>query len=160
RYARSHRDGTISLRRVADDGEILRLKAAPPDSRGARVELRFGASDRFLAALFYYRTDRTLRVWNVGVDTAPRLEVTSTSGFCDFTPDDRYLVIGRSDNSIGVYELSTGHETRRLPRGLPPNHLAVAPDGRRLAVSSEKSPGLQIRELATGKVLHELAHRA
>jgi WD40 repeat protein/predicted Ser/Thr protein kinase len=160
RYARSHRDGTIRLLRVADDAELYRFAAAPADDLDVRVDLRFGGvEDQFLAAWYWSRPGQPLSVWELGPGGATRrLRLEEARGICDFTPDGRALVVGLPDNALGVYDLATGQQVRRLPPGLPPYQVAIRPDGRLVAVSSNQCPGVQVRDLGTGAVLQELRH--
>jgi WD40 repeat protein len=160
RYARSHRDGTIRLLRVADDAELYRFAAAPADDLDVRVGLRFGGpEDQLLAAWYYSRPGQPLSVWELGPRQAVlRLRLEKARGICDFTPDGRSLVVGLPGNALGVFDLATGREVRRLPPGLPPYQVAVHPEGRLVAVSSNQCPGVQVRDLTTGAILEELRH--
>jgi WD40 repeat protein len=158
RYARSERDATISIRRVADDVELVRLKGPEVDEQDRRVSLIFGGGDRYLAAWYFFRKDPPLLLWDLRTASLC-LRLKGVQGYCDFTPDG-HLVAAAADRSIGVYDLPTGKQVRRLPPGVPPDHLAVHPSGRLMAVSSEQPPGVEIRDLKSGSVVKSLPHSA
>jgi WD40 repeat protein/tRNA A-37 threonylcarbamoyl transferase component Bud32 len=159
RYARSDRDGTISVRRVAGDVELFRFTAGPPVESSGRIEFQFGAGDRFLAVRGSYGRGRALSVWELGPKGASlRLQLDAAEGQCDFTPDGRYLVTGLPGGVTGVFDLADGKLHRRFASGPPPFQYAVDPSGRRVAVSSERAPGMRVLDLGTGAVVREFRH--
>ncbi len=159
RYARSSRDGTISVRRVADDAELSRLTSGAADDATARVALRFGGGDRFLTAWGNYSRGRTLSVWELEAGGGTlRMRVEAAEGLCDVTPDGRALVTGLTGGAVGVFDLATGKLARRLTAAPAPFQFAVDPAGRRVAVSGEQAPGVRVLDLATGAVLREFRH--
>src|SRR2546423_13521604 len=70
-----------------------------------------------------------------------------------FSRDSRQLILGgRQDGSLGVYDLASGREIRRLVLGSEaPLPIALHPDGRRLATF--QGGQVTVRSLDTGAVL-------
>jgi hypothetical protein len=152
RYARGDEKGNISVRRVADDQEIVRLPGP-----GVQAHfLHFCANGQFLAAGYHHWSPPQFMVWDLGrrevvLNLAPGIH---KQGF-DFRADNRQVVLGRKDGTIGVYDLTSGQEVKRFSPGLQPsspNSLRFHPDGRKLAIASRQLPGVEIRDLDTGKV--------
>jgi WD40 repeat protein len=160
RYARSHWNGTVSLRRVADDMELLRFSAASADDPDSHVELIFGGShDQFLSACYDSRPRRPLVVWELVDGLAKeRLRLEQTEGVCSFAPDGRTLIVGLPDKAVGVFDLVQGREMRRFRVGWPPFMCAVHPAGGLVAVSSKTGPGVELHDLGTGSLIRELPH--
>src|SRR5262249_9430361 len=85
RYARSHQDGSISLRRVADDTEVVRFQSTEPDPADRRVDLQFGGDDRFLVVSFMLRKARPVFVFDLNAPASPRWSLPDSAGFRDFS---------------------------------------------------------------------------
>jgi serine/threonine protein kinase/WD40 repeat protein len=153
RYAWRFRDGTIRVRRVADDEEVARFSA-----RGDRDNQVFGFSPdgRYLAT-----TDlpgHALSVWDIERHTACLSDpghVTSSSA--KFSPDSRRIALTHVDGELLVYDLATRHPSR-LRRGPgPAQDLAYRPDGVQIAVIyNEKKPSCQIVEARSGKLVRSI----
>ncbi len=153
-YARAEVGGPISLRRVDDDGEILRLPGSGPRA----YILTFSPDGHYLAAK-YYRLERPIEYivweWRSGRKVVQQACGSVSSATIDFafTPDSRHVLFGsRRDALLSRYDLTTGKETGLLSAGTPtPWTIAVHPDGRRLASASGKE--VTIRDAQTGAVL-------
>jgi serine/threonine protein kinase/WD40 repeat protein/tetratricopeptide (TPR) repeat protein len=145
RYARVDRQGNVSVRRVSDDQELWQL---PPSGPGG-TWLLFSPDGRFL----WVEASRHVRVWNLaGQEPVQFFEAT---GQCpDFSPDSRWLAVKHRDDSIGLYDLASGREIKRLGNGLHPNRLAFHPRKLQLAISTDTKT--QILDLETGRLLAEL----
>jgi serine/threonine protein kinase/WD40 repeat protein len=155
RYARSDARGNISIRRVRDDKELLRL---PGPGTHAWI-LRFSPDGRLLAATYHVRT--LFKVWDLARGQA--VLTTHTFGSADFSPDGRRVAVDDpSDGSIRLYDLGSGREVKRLATGEAGrgHHLAFHPDGRRLAVARWQPPGVEIRDVDTDAVLAGLPQPA
>jgi RNA polymerase sigma factor (sigma-70 family) len=131
------------------------LQAVSPDGKTIAV----GGSNS-LTVLFDVRTGKEIQ----------RLE--GYGKFNDygaaFTPDGRTLVVWYcDDNMVYHWDLATGKKVREyafidgdppqanLPNGRPVYFAAVSPDGRTIAFGSQ-SRLLELRDLATGELLHRL----
>jgi serine/threonine protein kinase/WD40 repeat protein len=158
RYARSDDRGDISIRRVADHREVLRL---PGPGYPAWVP-RFSPDGRYLAAA-YHSSDRPepkrLLVWHLErgrpvVDLA----FGESSGHGDFSPDSSRLAVGRREGSISIFELESGREVMKLGQGPMPSAIAWHPDGTKLAAADGPIRGIRVYDSATGRRLFDLQH--
>jgi eukaryotic-like serine/threonine-protein kinase len=154
RYALRFRDGTISVRRVDDDGEIARFQA-----RGDREFWVFGFSPdgRYLATTHF--PGGALTVW----DIARRAIAVEDPGRiwrgAIFSPDSRRIVLTR-DGEFLVYDLEAGRlSVRWIGRG---NDLAFSPDGTQIAVINNDSnaPTWRILEGKSGRLVRAFPMRA
>jgi serine/threonine protein kinase/WD40 repeat protein len=152
RYACSDAKGNISIRRVADDGELVRL----PGPGKPAWYLRFSPNGRFLAA--HYGPGPGCHVWNVQQGET----ILKLQSRVDFTPDSRRLLTagGPDGRTISIYDLASGKELKRLaPHPVPIYSLALHPDGRQVAVSSgQGNLAVQIRDVETDKLLMTFPH--
>ena len=116
RYALRFRDGTIQVRRVADDQEIARFQA-----RGDREVFVFGFSPdgRYLATTHF--PGFALTVWDIERRTvvAERSGPVSWCVAAKFSPDSRRIAVGHDDGELVVYDLATGRPSQRWPVPAP-----------------------------------------
>jgi WD40 repeat protein/Tfp pilus assembly protein PilF len=141
RYAQLRRDGSVSIRRVADDQEILHLAA-----HGFRPRLSFDG--RYLAVedLRNY-----LEIWSLERQT--KVATYHDQRAWDLSPDGRLIAIGHVDGSLVQYDLRTGRAERTWT-GMPIAHkLAFGPDGRELALITADCSLLQIHDAVSGRVV-------
>jgi len=141
-YARVGAQGTVSIRRVADDEEVGRL---PPI--GAQTWPLFSRDGKFLAV----GSLSHLTLWKLGGHQPVRVEHLDDAYGIDFSLDSRQCAIGRVDGPIRLYDLASGLPPRDLPRGTRGAQLSFHPEGRQLAVSCGAS--VEIRDLETGTVV-------
>ena len=130
RYALRFRDGTIQVRRVADDEEIARFSA-----RGDRDIFVFGFSPdgRYLATT--HPPGFALTVWDIEQRTVCLNDPGPVTGYsAKFSPDSRRIALAHSDGELLVYDLATGHSSRRWRGPGPAQDLAFRPDGAQIAV--------------------------
>jgi WD40 repeat protein len=169
RYARADRTGAISVRRVADDAELLRL----PGPAGKEGPYPCFSPDGVHLSVWQEHGGK-IKVWRLG-PTASVLVwdgPASGQGMPTFTPDGRSLAYPLPDGSVELVDLGTGNQ-ERLPsvdgaRGFAfAMPIAVHPDGRCLAVATRigTQSVVQVRARDTGRVLctlrgarRELAH--
>ncbi len=144
-YARTDMQGAVSVRRVADDGEIARLPGSGTESWPL-----LSRDGKFLAVW----SGSSLNLWKLGGEKPVRVEHFDDAHGIDFSPDSRQCAIGRVDGPIRLYDLPSGLPPRELPKGHPGAELAFHPDGRQLAVSCGTS--VEIRDLDTGEVVADL----
>ncbi len=148
RYAYSDEQGTIRVCKLSDGQEISSF-----DGPGVpAIELQFSPDSRFLAAGYSSR----IQVWEL-LERSVRMQLVDAFQGFDWTTDSRQLVVGRRDKSIGVYALPAGTEQKRLAVGRTPLRLAIDPSGLLVAFSAQTHPSVQIRELASGRLVAELA---
>ena len=131
------RDGNVSLRRVADDSELLRLPAPAP--RSPAGHLAFSPDGRFLAASHVPPDGRQPRhrLWDLtGGGLVLDLAADRPCARLAFSPDGRRMAAGRPDHVMSVYDLATCREVNRLERVPELTRIAFHPLGRLLAISS------------------------
>ena len=129
RYAVGTPDRSISICRVADQQELVRL---PPASAEART-LVFSPDGKFLAVR---HDDGWVRVWDLN-RRATMVEAQLASDLrwsLDFSPDNRHVVAGSTNNLVRCFDVASGKETNSLPVSLSPVAVLFAPTGRVLAV--------------------------
>ena len=129
RYAWRFRDGTILVRRVADDQEIARFRA-----RGDRDISVFGFSPdgRYLATTHHPGLPST--VWDIDrrVGLPGRPGPRGGKSGARFSPDSRRIAVGHNDGGLLVHDLATGRPGLRWP-GLSLGVPAFKPDGTQIA---------------------------
>jgi eukaryotic-like serine/threonine-protein kinase len=156
RYVVVDRSGTISFRRVSDDGEIARL---PGIGVPARNEPWFSPNGQFLAVPY---VDGKVRVWDL--NTGKIVLTAPTTWRSIFSPDSQ-LFATQAFADIGLYSTSTGKKVRTLSQEIRtstdsrPNYCFVFdPAGRLLAISSESDPSVLVVDVQSGEVLRRLSH--
>lgn len=72
-----------------------------------------------------------------------------------FNPDGAWLIAGGDFRELLFWDTATGRLIRRVPGPYPSvQHLAVSPDGRRVAVGRTPGVGeLRVLDVATGEVV-------
>jgi WD40 repeat protein len=160
RYARADKDGTVLVRRVADDAKLLKCEGW---GRLVFGGLSFSPDGRFLqhrcfpaSRLKVYRLDgRTAEVVCEAVSVPEGLTVA-------FSPDGRSLAAGQADGSVVIYDLPVAgkaKEVQRLRTGLGLYVLAFRPGQAHLAVAGGNV--VHIFDLEKGKGLfRDLSHPA
>jgi len=145
-YAVSEPTGDVVIRRVRDDAELDRLvgdgtpaSSSCFDPRGRYLVVRYGDGRRW-------------KVWDLRRRVAP-LELTVADGSPFFCPDGHLIASISPDGSIQLHDLASGRPYRSLPPGLVPSFISIRPGCAALAVSSPRSPEIQVRDIATGAVL-------
>lgn len=132
RYALGNRQGEITVYRLPEDTELMRLTG----SRSATRYLQFSPDGRFLAANFM---STRLVIWNLVSGTQV---VNSKFGelvwgaTCVFPPDGRTVGVRTAEPRIAFFDLSTGAEIESLKLNVPATSFALRPDGRVLAVAA------------------------
>ena len=127
RYALRFRDGTISVRRVADDQEVDRFQA-----RGDRDICVFGFSPdgRYLA------TTQPPRRCSDGLGhRAARgsLSTCRATWSARFSPDSQRIAVQHERKTL-VYDLATGQVIRSWGGAVPGGSPVFRPDGAQIAV--------------------------
>jgi WD40 repeat protein len=159
RSARSDRDGNVSLRRAADDSEILRVPA--PEPRSPAGHLSFSPDGRFLAVAHIPPDgcQPRLRLWEL-----PRgglvLDVPADrpGARMAFSPDGRLMAAGRPDHVMSIYDLGSLREVRRLERVPDLMRVRFHPLGRLLAISGTVDRLVEVRDVDSGGIVARLPH--
>jgi eukaryotic-like serine/threonine-protein kinase len=129
RYALRFRDGTITVRRVADDAEIDHFA-----TRGDRdvFVFRFSPDGRYLATTHspgFALTVRDLDRRTVALDAPGPVGYTAAR----FSPDSRRIALCRQDGETLIYDLATGRQGGSWTGPAQGQDLAFRPDGARIA---------------------------
>ena len=160
RYVRRDDQGDLSVRRVADDTELVRLR--PPVAGGQPLVLIFSPDGQWLAANYALGRGRfQFVVWD-SRGGPPRLNVPAAwlAGGTIFDPGSRRVAVSLPEQVVGIYDLASGKEQKRF-EGVPLlEYMAFDPAGRRLAISSALDRVVEIRDVDTGDVRARLTHPA
>jgi WD40 repeat protein len=155
-YSRTDGEGNCSLRRVADDAEIHRLKGL-----GTPAWVRFSGDGKFVA-VGAHRPRTGIQVWQLDGLTPRLLLPEPQSCHADFHPNAQLVALAYKDGAIGVFELPSGRQKNRLlpdtlTRGIV---IALHPTEHLVAVASYWGPVVQVRDVRTGEVLASLPQPA
>jgi hypothetical protein len=148
-YARSDRPGNVSIRRVADDQELGRLREC---GRSGAEWMGF-SPDGNLLAVSYWGNHLRLWDWRRGeVVFEPTLSPTTSLAF---SPDGRRFALGWTDGTLTVHDTATRNEETKVSLGVRPSNLNYSPDGQRIAVVSFAGRLVQVLDAATGDRLDQ-----
>jgi serine/threonine protein kinase/WD40 repeat protein len=150
-FAFSDLEGNLSIRRVTDGKETAQL--ARPEARPARLELalRFSPDGRWLL-VGHASSGQPLQaaLWEFR-DGKPGRKVV-LEHWCDFSPDSQHLAGARPDGSVGIYEVASGREVKRVAEGMGVTRVRFQSDGRQLAVFVKSDPRVVVvLDRETGK---------
>src|SRR5262249_8456272 len=128
-FARNDREGTISVRHLADDQEVARLTGG---GKGG-ASFNFSPGGDLLAVCYRDQLPgqaTNFQVWDWRHDKVVFQPEFSVSGDAlSFTADGRHLALGQGPGQgngvVTLHEVATGKEVRRLNLDLTPTHLAV-----------------------------------
>ena len=154
RYALRFKDGTIQVRRVADDQEVARFQA-----RGDRdiFVFRFSPDGRYLTTT--HQPDLDLTVWDVVRRTIAVKDPGPVSwGAARFSPDSRRLAVAHADGEFLIYDLATGQPRRRW-RERSPSDPVFSPDGTLIALMDHDGrvySSLRILEAESGRIVRSI----
>ena len=154
RYAVRFRDGTVSVRQIADDREIARFHA-----RGQYEPTIFELSPdgRYLAARD--DPDGVLTVWDID-RRAVALEDPGPISFKIAAGSARTAAGSSSPAKMATllaYDLATGGIVRSYRGPVPACRLAIRPDGGRIAaLYDEKPPTCRLLDVETGRVVQTI----
>jgi serine/threonine protein kinase/WD40 repeat protein len=146
RYARTDRQGTVGVRRVADDAELYRLSGMGPGESWTK----FSPDGQYLVR-------GRLQLFELWKLTGPEPErlLTEASTAVGFSLDSGQFAHAKPDGAIVLTELPTGRPIKTLAAGPRATAgLTFHPTRRQIAVGH--AGGVQVRDLETGRVLAEL----
>jgi WD40 repeat protein/tetratricopeptide (TPR) repeat protein len=158
RYAFKLDDGTVIVRRLADDAELMRLTGLPPSLH--QTSAAFSPDGRYLAMTS--GVGEILQVWDLEEQKlvlTERAMATVNAVNWSFRPDGRELALARTDKSVVVYELPSGRLKDRWKDATGSfGTVAYSPDGSKLAIRATDLTIIQIvssegaRQIATLKL--------
>jgi eukaryotic-like serine/threonine-protein kinase len=167
---RSDARGNISVRRIADDEELLSL----PGADVPVIATEFSPDGRYLAAQYgTVRPEdrRVFKVWNLqtgGVHLTTPFAVRYAA--FKFSNDGRLLVVGAvhasaaeggastpTKGSVLVYDLERPDAPTRELSVQASEQFAFHPDGRRIALTNDSDNAVEVYDLETGAKLLQLS---
>jgi serine/threonine protein kinase/WD40 repeat protein len=149
RYARTDRQGAVSIHRVAGNEEIAHLPGPGPCEAWPRLS----RDGRFVAVV--YSPTGGFKLWKLdGASPVLLLEEKKGVNGFDYSPDSRRLALRTGNGSIHLIELPSGKRVQQLAGGPVPGHLAFHPSQPRLAIVS--GTVIQVRDVDSGKVLAQM----
>ena len=163
RYARFETNGTIIVRRVRDDVELLQVA-------GFGLPVRdFGFSPDGRRLGIYYSNDETLvfKVFDLRDFHNPILHLSNRFVRCfQFLPDNRRLALAWATvvqkkhdiSTVTLYDLETRREMNSIPLPHLPYGRDAHPDASKLVFASPESPLVHIYSVADGRILQTLTH--
>ncbi|HEV3084274.1 MAG TPA: protein kinase [Gemmataceae bacterium] len=156
RYARSDKDGNVTIRRVSDDHEEYFLPG-----RGQPALVHLSPDGRHVAVTYGTELGSgVFQVWRIDGSTCRcvREEMALGAHLCRFSPNGTALAY-LSGKSLHVFEVNSG-QVRSWPLAGTPtwSGIAFAPDGRRMALTRRVNGReiLQVRDCSSGTVDFEL----
>ena len=153
-YARSDRQGTVSVRRVADDSEIVELPGLGPSGAGPL----FSRDGRFLAVTYWpgYGYLHGLRMWKLdGPEPVMLVDEASQVTACNFSPDGRLFAFGVAAGPISMIELPSGALLCQIDGGSLPQCLVFHPQKPQFAVTINRA-AIHVCERDSGSLLVQL----
>jgi serine/threonine protein kinase/WD40 repeat protein/tetratricopeptide (TPR) repeat protein len=155
RYARSDQHGNVSVRRVANDAEIVALPGS-----GSAADARLSPDGHWLAV--YDPGTTRLKVWRL-TDPAPVLiheGADVTRGGLDFSPDNQRLLYIHRDSRITIVTLADGQVVRWPARGTGADGPQFRPDGSQVMFHAEVDGQFTVLicDVRTGAVAAKLPH--
>jgi WD40 repeat protein/tetratricopeptide (TPR) repeat protein len=156
RYARTDKQGNVSVRRVADDVEIARVPG-----QGSANEVYLSPDGRFLAS--YYPETMRLEVRQLADSRLALIHTASgvRRWSACFSPDSQSLCFGQGDDFV---VLSLGHDrlTRRPLKTKNSTGFVYNPLGNQVAFDGSVSGQAvyHLLDLRTGEVQATLPHKA
>jgi WD40 repeat protein len=156
RYALSDSRGNIRLLSLKDNHELVTLPGI-----GLRVtELCYSADGRFLAASYDGSPDSIpVRVWDL--ERQQIIPMDAPIRACrtvEFDSTSKHVAVADLHGLIFVMDLSSGSQLRSFEPRAMPSRLRFDPAGRRLAISSDADPVVQILDIQTGRTNQSLPH--
>jgi len=151
-YARTDRNGNCSVRRVADDSEVLSIQG--PTRAGPENWPFLSRDARFLA---FRQARGGLQVWQIDLDQPRKLLTAEKVIWVDFHPRLAQVALAHENGSIDLHDLNSGKKT-----SLPPDELAhevaiaLHPSEPLVAVASYLARVVKIRDFSTGEVIKSL----
>jgi WD40 repeat protein/serine/threonine protein kinase len=148
----------ISIRRVTDGAELMRLSGFTPPFGGV---FRFSPDGRWLAV--QHDHEREFVIWDLARNQPAAQFHHRNCRTLDFSADGRLAAIcfhhgPDTNNPITIYDLGLGQTKRILQPPSLPESLRFRPSQNQLAASFEESNDALIWDLESGAVVERLHH--
>ena len=151
-YARTDRNGNCTVRRLADDSEVLSLHDA--SAAGPENWPFLNRDGRFLA-IRHSRGE--VQVWQLDGVQPRKLLTDKKVIWVDFHPRLAQVAFVHENGAVDLHDLSSG-EKRRLPPDMLSHDVAIAlhPTEPLVAVAAYSAKVVKIRDFRTGEVIKSL----
>jgi serine/threonine protein kinase/WD40 repeat protein len=146
RYARVDREGDVSIRRVADDTELWRLKGL-----GKGDAWPWLSPDGNFLALGRIGRDR---LWRLAAPE-PLMIAKALNDRWAISDSGRMRATRDVQGMVTLFETDSGRQIKQFPTGLGAGSIAFRPQGRELALGHPT--GIQLWSIETGSFLKKLA---
>ncbi|HWY88884.1 MAG TPA: serine/threonine-protein kinase, partial [Gemmataceae bacterium] len=161
-YAVGNAAGTVSIRRVSDDGEISRV---PNLGAKGPASPAFSPDGEFLTVSY---GDGQLRVWSLASSSV--VFEAREGWLIQFTPDSKSITMielttGAPPYRLVFYDPHSGQSVRAISLGTDlssnsPVRVRFNPQGRSFARSSEDQTNVLVMDAESGRTLKTLPHPA
>jgi WD40 repeat protein len=145
-------EGTITVRRTADDAQLAVLRA-----RGSVVNWidGFSPDGRYLAVTYWSTNagDHT-SVWDLQKQEVVLAALPGWAVNGAFSLDSRRYALSHPDGALSLYSLTGVEQPRRLALNRHFGRIAFSPDGRRLAGVPDGSSVVELWDVETGALQH------
>jgi WD40 repeat protein len=168
RYAMADENGGITIRAVSNDVPMMLLSAPGFVLEAAR---EFSPNGRYLSAHYWHDADTERAagesewVWDVELQKVVVRAIQQEAGrdelitslATSFSSDSRFFTCSRPDGTISIFDLHSSQEVKRLPAMRRFERLVLNPGNTRLACFGGTNSDVEIREVASGGNVFDLA---
>jgi WD40 repeat protein len=147
RYAVGDGEGNVSVYRIADGREILRL----PRGGGPNLRLDFSPDGRYLSAVYAVRGPESHILWDIGGGGPPRKVMGHGQGLPYFSADGHRLALHLSESAVGLYDPASGELRKRMTVAPMAGIGEFHPDGRRLVLSDPSLRTIRLLDVERGE---------
>jgi len=138
--------------------------------QGRFYNLAISPDSRHMAFVNFF-SETKLHLWDYRSDQPPEMltsDILRSGQNAAFTPDGRHLVFLNAERKVVRYDLSTRSTHSSFPTtdAAHPEtwtdgpHLALSPDGERVAITALSRRAVEVRDMSTGHLRHTLPEEA
>lgn len=154
-YATCDTRGNITVRRVADDQELVRFVAL----KKTEHRIKFSLDGKLLATYALSTSTTDVLVWDWRKEsTLFRSPFSDSIGYANaFSADSKRFAVARMNGSFVVFDIFSRKEITQIETKIQPHNVAFSPDDSKLAVGSLHGgrQELQVWKRATAKLLRK-----
>jgi eukaryotic-like serine/threonine-protein kinase len=156
RYARVDEAGDISIRRLEDDLEMLRLATG---EKPVDASLCFSPNDQFLAVRTKSQSNSLCQVWDLARrEVIWHAPIPFHSAGTVFTPDSLKIAVVAEHGLLHIHPLSPGAQTRTIMLPVPAARSSFDPSGLSLALCGDQTTTVYLVRIDTGEVYQQFDH--
>ncbi len=158
-YAVNDTQGTIHIRRIADQTEVTRFDGYSPQSQFKTIS--FSPDHQFLLVASVTGGSNRIRLLDLA-DGSADLESERDYRTSAFSADGRWLAIAYNEPTngfpISIFDLSLGREIASFRHGTLPFILQFNPQHPMLLLSSDDTPTVRVWEWDAGQMTRSFPH--